>query len=109
MTYADYARALNAGANAAPTPEWRVVMKYYAALHATNSRLYAEGAAPLTHAQHENRLLADVALTQFFPEYLELKQLSRDARYRPQIHPMTNAQVERAERLARVLLEACGL
>jgi len=109
MTYADYARALSAAAASSPLAEWRVVLKFYAVVHATNSRLYAEGRAPLTHTQHEQTLMGDATLHTFLPEYLELKQLSLDARYRPQSHPMTQAQLERADRLAQVLLTACGI
>jgi len=109
VTYADYARSLVACAKGAPTPEWTIVMYFYAAVHATNSILYAEGAAPLTHTRHEFALNKHPTLSALFAEYEELKTLSLDARYRPQQHPIVAGKLVLAEKLCNVILAGCNL
>jgi len=109
MIYQNHAVLLASTADKAPAPEWQIIMLFYAALHATNAALYGNGIAPETHKRHEFNLGAHDALQVFAADYEQLKQLSCDARYRPNLHPMTERQLRLARRLCRVIFTACNV
>lgn len=109
MTYQQYARFLHTTAPSLPLIEWQIVMFFYAAVHATNSVLYAPGGAPLTHTRHEANMFVHAGIDLLMVEYQELKALSLTARYKPQLHPLSAAELAHATRLSTVMLAGCGV
>lgn len=103
MKRAEYASQLWSTASAAPCQEWEIVMLFYASLHATGSLMYGD-ATGQKHTRHQ------LDLTTQHPaiavEYEKLRQLSEQARYRPEKHPLNP---ELARRLAEVICRHCGV
>lgn len=112
MTHEEFARFNLDKAPGAPSPEWRVVMLYYAALHAVNHVIYRGADIDTDRMSHEQRA-RDISLTpqlRFVERpYRELELLSRVARYQPSRHPLSEARVARADALARQILRTAGL
>lgn len=109
MTSGEYAVWLHAEAVKAPSPEWQIVMLFYAALHGSNHAVYGTKPPPRSHELHERYMRSHSSIGHLFTEYEELRGLSEDARYRPGLHPMPLAKVAHAQKLCAVLMTACGL
>jgi hypothetical protein len=82
MTYAEYARWLWDHRGDSRSNEWRVVLCFYAAVHATNAMLYGGGVAPQSHQTHQLNLSKRGGFV-LLPEYEQLRELSEQARYVP--------------------------
>lgn len=93
------------------TPEWRVTMLFYAAVHAANHVFFGAGYAPNTfvHANRDGRVSTDPKLKVVNNDYRELSTLSRTSRYLPDAHPMSVSKVNRAFTLAVRVLQAAGI
>jgi hypothetical protein len=92
--------------------EWRITMYFYAALHAINHRLVQHGHNVDTY-DHQQRRQALVKSGLFTRElakaYARLTELSHNARYKPQVHPMSWDKVEEARDAAREILDHSGI
>jgi hypothetical protein len=109
MTYAEYARWLWDHRGDANSDEWRIVLCFYAAVHATNALLYGgNSGAPKSHTVHQTTLANHQAFA-FIVEYEELRELSEQARYEPSLHPIGPVKTAQAERLAQIILNACAI
>jgi hypothetical protein len=72
-------------------------MLFYAALHATGAAMYGNTSGQV-HGLHERDLLEKRPAIAH--EYLALRELSEDARYRPGKHPM---KADLARRLTTII------
>jgi hypothetical protein len=108
VTNGEYAASLQRLSAEAPSPEWEIVMLFYAALHQSTAMLRRTGPGKRNHADHEAAMAQHAQLVIWLPEYRELRQLSEDARYRPELHPMPDAKLAHARKLATALLEGCA-
>ena len=60
---------------------WRVTVTFYAALHYVQAYLSSHGQYPTVHSARDSAVQRDPRLKAIFPDYRELKDRSRDARY----------------------------
>jgi hypothetical protein len=111
MTHADYARTNFLLAPAAPSKEWRIVLLFYAAVHAANHVIY-RGADVNDRYDHDKRgidIEKHTTLKTYSRKYRELRRMSEVARYKPFLHPLPEAQVVYAESISRNFLGLCGI
>lgn len=111
MTYEALARQNFLLSASAMTPEWRVTMLFYAAVHAANHVLFGAGYAPsnFVHRDREQRVWLNPVLKIVGSEYRQLTTISKTSRYLPSDHPMTVSQVNRAFTCAVRVLHAAGI
>lgn len=111
MTHAEYAVALLSMSTGMASVEWRIVLLFYASVHAMNHALY--GGVDVSWSHDHGRREADVdrdkTLRTLLVRYRQLRRWSEDARYRPWTHPMPPTMATAAERIARHILGQCGV
>src|SRR5574337_703060 len=98
-THEDIARA---NATCTATREWKITMRFYAAVHAVNHSKYGPSQAQddFRHPDRKAFLAKSPTLKAVEVEYKTLESLSRVARYWPSLHPMSQTEEDDAERYA---------
>ncbi|WP_437324146.1 hypothetical protein [Sorangium sp. So ce381] len=93
------------------TPEWRVTMLFYAAVHAVSHVLFPSSHAPMTfkHKERGQKIFVHPKLRAVDSDYRELYGLSVTSRYMAANHPMSLAKVNRAFTLAVRVLSIAGI
>lgn len=111
VTHHELARQNFLQSGNAASPEWRVTMLFYAAVHATNHVLYPGAFAPATatHIERAGSIVRHPKLRGIDSDYRQLTALSKISRYIPQNHPMPIAKVNFARALAARVLSIAGI
>lgn len=93
-----------------PGLDWRITMFFYAVVHAVNHTLFAPRHAPdgFDHDQRRQKIRFDPRFATITNAYRSLEELSRQARYKPQVLPMTLDEYREARDLAREVLVNLG-
>lgn len=110
-THDELARDNYLRSNDATSPEWRVTMLFYAAVHAADHVLYGGGFAPdnCNHTERGAGIRQHPKLRGIEADYRQLSALSRTSRYMPRNHPMPATKVNFAGNLAARVLGLAGI
>lgn len=111
LTHEELARSNFVLSDRAATPEWRVTMLFYAALHAVSHVLFPNSYAGrgFDHKSRGPAILQHPKLKAIDQDYRELYGLALSSRYMPREHPMPLAKVNRAFTLTVRVLGAAGI
>lgn len=110
MTHAEYARRLFVDAGTAAPESWKVVLYYYASLHAVSHAIWKGTSAPddMTHGKRLY-LLKQSRFSRVADRYKALETWSQDVRYTPWAAPHGPEILKTARQYAEGILAACNV
>lgn len=81
--------------------DWAVTMFFYAALHYIDAFLAGKGLHPLNHKHRDGEIERNGSISEIWPDYRRLKDLSTQARYDIACHSPDKVRVA-SEKLKRI-------